>query len=214
LVVPAKWGPHGERRTTRISRGFSHLKSLRYYLVAKSNKPSWCVMETGPNSVESFLQDFRETILSATEHLRALEARTNSSSHPAEQWTAKEILGHLIDSAANNHQRFIRAQSMEELVFPGYEQNSWVELQNYNDESWLDLIQLWSLYNLHLIHVVTQIPQNVLTKPRKTHNLDQIAWKAVDSNQPVTLLYFVRDYLGHLKHHLNQIYDRTDSSGC
>lgn len=170
-------------------------------------------MESDPNSIESFLQDFRETIHSATTRLRLLEARTDSSSHPATEWTPKEILGHLIDSAANNHQRFVRAQLMDDLVFPGYEQNSWVELQNYNDESWLDLIQLWSLYNLHIIHVVRQIPEKLLTVPRKTHNLDQIAWKTVDRSQPVTLLYFVRDYLGHLKHHLNQIYDRTDQSG-
>jgi hypothetical protein len=27
-----------------------------------------------------------------------------------DKWSKKEILGHLIDSAANNHQRFIRAQ--------------------------------------------------------------------------------------------------------
>jgi hypothetical protein len=78
----------------------------------------------------------------------------------------------------------------------------------------LDLIQLWSLYNLHLIHVITQIPEKVLTTPRKTHNLDQIAWKILERDQPATLLYFVRDYLGHLKHHLNQIYDRTNKSGC
>jgi hypothetical protein len=167
-------------------------------------------METDPNNIESFLQDFRETINSATTRLRTIEARTDSSSHPASEWTAKEILGHLIDSAANNHQRFVRAQLMDELVFSGYEQNSWVDLQNYNDESWLDLIQLWSLYNLHLVHVITQIPDKVLTTPRKTHNLDQIAWKTLERDQPATLLYFVRDYLGHLKHHLNQIYDRTN----
>ena len=171
-------------------------------------------MDSDQNNIESFLQDFRETILSAATRLHELEARTNSSSHPAREWTAKEILGHLIDSAANNHQRFVRAQLMDDLVFPGYEQNSWVELQNYNDESWLDLIQLWSLYNLHIIHVITQIPETVLTAPRKNHNLDQIAWKPVDRSQPATLLYFVNDYLGHLKHHLNQIYDRTDKSGC
>ena len=171
-------------------------------------------METDRNNIESFLQDFRETIHTAANRLKTIDARTNSSLHPAKEWTAKEILGHLIDSAANNHQRFVRAQLMDELVFSGYEQNSWVELQNYNDESWLDLIQLWSLYNLHIIHVITQIPDEVLTTPRTKHNLDQLAWQAVDRNQPVTLLYFVRDYLGHLKHHLIQIYDRTNKPGC
>lgn len=51
------------------------------------------------------------------------------------QWSPKQIIGHLIDSAANNHQRFVRAQFTDDLVFPGYEQEAWVEVQHYNDES-------------------------------------------------------------------------------
>jgi hypothetical protein len=41
----------------------------------------------------------------------------------AGQRSKKEILGHLIDSAANNHQRFVRLQKEETLVMPSYQQN-------------------------------------------------------------------------------------------
>src|SRR4029077_10226718 len=58
------------------------------------------------------------------------------------KWSKKEILGHLIDSAANNHQRFIRLQMEDQLVFPGYRQNDWVELQHYSDRAWGDLVEL------------------------------------------------------------------------
>ena len=46
-----------------------------------------------------------------------------------DRWSKKEILGHLIDSASNNHQRFVRAQFTARLEFPEYEQKSWVKSQ-------------------------------------------------------------------------------------
>ena len=197
----------------RVVPEFSQEQSLRYHPDKHSCEAILVYsMDTDPNSIEVFLQDFRQTIESATTRLRSLQAASICTAQSPGEWTAKEILGHLIDSAANNHQRFIRAQLSDDLVFAGYEQNSWVELQNYNDESWFDLIQLWSLYNLHLIHLLTQIPRKVLTTERKSHNLDQIAWKTIDRTKPVTLEYFVRDYVGHLEHHLKQIYDRTETA--
>ncbi len=122
------------------------------------------------------------------------------------KWSAKEILGHLIDSAANNHQRFVRAQFTDELVFPGYEQQEWVAAQHYQQASWPSLIELWLNYNLHLLHLISHIPEAKLTTERRVHNLDRIAWQTVSRNEPVTLEYFIRDYIGHLQHHLRQIY--------
>jgi len=68
------------------------------------------------------------------------------------------------------------------------------------------LIQLWSSYNLHLVHVASAVPEDVLTKPRSPHTLDQIAFNLVDKNDPATLEYLIRDYLDHLRHHLDQIF--------
>ena len=159
-----------------------------------------------PGSYQQFLEEFRDTIVSATARLRDIpEAQSGEKSSP-DDWSAKETIGHLIDSAANNHQRFVRAQFTDDLVFPGYVQDQWVSSQNYRNESWAEVIQLWSSYNLHLVHVASAIPEDVLTKSRSPHTLDQIAFNLVDKNDPATLEYLIRDYLDHLRHHLDQIF--------
>jgi len=157
-------------------------------------------------SYQQFLREFRETIVNATGRLRNISETKSGQKNSPDDWSAKETIGHLIDSAANNHQRFVRAQFTDDLVFPGYVQDQWVSSQNYRDESWSELIQLWSSYNLHLVHVASAIPEDVLTKPRSRHTLDQIAFNLVDKNDPATLEYLIRDYLDHLRHHLDQIF--------
>src|SRR3954453_13933287 len=133
---------------------------------------------------QAFLDDFRNTIVSATARLRDIPETQSGVKNSPDDWSAKETIGHLIDSAANNHERFVRAQFTDDLVFPGYVQDQWVSSQNYRDESWSELIQLWSSYNLHLVHVAASIPEDVLTKPRAHHTLDQIAFNLVDKSDP------------------------------
>ena len=157
-------------------------------------------------SYQEFLNDFRNTIVSATARLRNIPETQSGQKSAPDEWSAKETIGHLIDSAANNHQRFVRAQVTDDLVFTGYEQDQWVNSQMYRDESWSEVIQLWGSYNLHLVHVASAIPEDVLTKPRSRHTLDQIAFHLVDKNDPTTLEYLIRDYLDHLRHHLDQIF--------
>jgi len=161
-----------------------------------------------PVPYRQFLAAFEQTIRDATAQLSSFSAE-QATEKTGDGWSRKETLGHLIDSAANNHQRFVRAQFTEDLVFPGYEQNQWVSGQKYNDASWPDLIQLWSSYNLHLLHIVSLIPGEILTKPRERHSLDQIAFNHVDKNRPATLEYLIRDYVDHLRHHLDQIFADT-----
>jgi DinB superfamily len=167
-------------------------------------------MYTQSDSMDQFLRDFRGTLEDAASRMMRLSAEQSSSSTGPDKWTPKEILGHLIDSAANNHQRFVRAQFTDDLIFPGYMQDEWVAVQRYNDEPWPELVQLWRSYNFHLLHVISVMPEKTLFQSRSKHNLDQIAWKRVDKSQPTTLEYFVRDYVGHLKHHLSQIFGEDD----
>ena len=158
---------------------------------------------------EQFLKDFRDTIVSAKARLSEIpETQSRQKSSP-DDWSPAEVLGHLIDSAANNHQRFVRAQFTDDLVFSGYEQEQWVSSQKYRNESWSEVIQLWSSYNLHLLHVTSVIPEDVLTKARTRHTLDQIAFNPVDKNDSATLEYLIRDYVDHLRHHLNQIFNEV-----
>ena len=110
------------------------------------------------------------------------------------EWSPKEILGHLIDSAANNHHRLVRAQGLPELLFPPYQQEDWVKIQDYNSASWMELVELWRLYNLHLGHVIKKIPEG------KGKSICRIG-----DGAPMSLGLLVEDYLAHLRHHLRQL---------
>ena len=152
-----------------------------------------------------------EIILNAFGKLILIEGEQAAAKLSEDKWSAKEIIGHLIDSASNNHGRFIRAQFSDDLIFQGYKQEAWVESQNYQDAEWQDLIILWRQFNLHIAHVVKQIPIGILTLERKQHNLNKIAWQSVPIEQPVTLAYFIDDYVAHLQHHLEQIFQLLKS---
>ena len=161
-------------------------------------------MSTSTNSFAEFLLAFGQTIDDASSRLKSLSAGKQSKDG---SWNNHEILGHLIDSAANNHQRFVRAQFTSDLVFPGYQQDDWVTAQNYSAESWENLVQLWASYNRHLLHLLSQISNEALTRSRVEHNLNLIAFKLVPASESTTLEYFIRDYVDHLNHHLDQIFD-------
>ena len=159
--------------------------------------------------MQDFLVDFRTTIEEAAQRLRAVpEAQASRLMNGG--WSAQQILGHLIDSAANNHQRFVRAQFTDHLDFPSYDQEQWVLAQHYQAEPWPRLLDLWLAYNRHLAHVVSGIAPEALSRPRARHSLDRIAWHTVPADQPATLEYLIRDYLGHLKDHLRQLYTALD----
>ena len=114
--------------------------------------------------------------------------------HAEGEWSKKEIVGHLVDSAANNHQRFVRAQQDKELVFPGYAQETWVQLQQYNSCSWNNLVGLWRFYNLHLADTVACIAE------------DQLSTSCtIGDGEPVSLSFLIEDYLAHLKIHIRQL---------
>ena len=161
-------------------------------------------------SYGQFLDAFRNTIVSAKARLKDVAEEQSRHKGSADGWSPIEVMGHLIDSAANNHQRFVHAQFTDDLVFADYEQDQWVSTQKYRDESWPDVIDLWSSYNLHLLHVVSVIPEDVLRKTRAQHTLGEIAFKDLDKNEPATLEFLIRDYVDHLHHHLNQIFTEVE----
>jgi hypothetical protein len=155
--------------------------------------------------MQDFLDDFRQTVEAAADRLMRISEEQSQTPRAEGKWTAKEIIGHLIDSAANNHQRFVRAQFTDDLLFSGYEQEEWVRVQGYNREPWQQLVQLWKHYNLHLQHLMLAMPEEARVKERARHSLGKIAWQTVAENQPVTLDYFMRDYVAHMKNHLRQV---------
>ncbi|MCC7501489.1 MAG: DinB family protein [Flavobacteriales bacterium] len=124
------------------------------------------------------------------------------------KWCPKEVIGHLIDSASNNHGRFVRAQGMPGLRFEGYDQDHWVRVQHYRSADWRELLTLWSALNLHLAYVMEGTPATELTRARVEHDLGRIAFHPPDLGEPATLLHFMADYVDHLEHHLRQVLKR------
>jgi len=152
-----------------------------------------------------YIDDLIATVRAAAARLRRV-ADADAARRPAPgTWSAKEIIGHLIDSASHNHQRFVRARWQDDLVFPGYDQDVWVSAQDYQAASWPDLVDLWAAYNTHLARIMRATSEATRLRTHMRHNLDELAWRPVPAGEPVTLDYFMRDYVGHLLHHLRQV---------
>lgn len=134
--------------------------------------------------------------------LEAIDEPGSLRTRGAESWSRKQVLGHLVDSALNNLHRFVRAQQADELVFPGYEQRSWVDAGGYQERPWRSIVSLWSELNAQVAHVVARIPPERLA----THC-------RIGEGPPVTLEFIARDYVKHLRHHLEQILDPEASLG-
>ena len=132
----------------------------------------------------------------ATAPRRLVDISESDAGHKPDpkRWSKKEVLGHLIDSAGNNHQRFVRAQLTTPLEFPNYEQEFWVSRQAYASEPWPDLVNLWLLLNRHLLHIVKAMPPEVYT-----HEVNV-------GHGPMTLAVLTASYLDHLENHLDQIF--------
>jgi hypothetical protein len=110
------------------------------------------------------------------------------------KWSRQEELGHLVDSASNNHQRLVRAQLEESPAMPGYDGDAWVALHGYQSRDWSEIIDLWLLLNRQLLAAARAAPD--------------AAWSrtlTVGGGAPMTLAFLIDDYVRHLAHHLRHI---------
>jgi hypothetical protein len=157
--------------------------------------------------MSDWINEYRQIVEKAFLRLSAVSDELASQPLSSGKWSPKEIIGHLIDSASNNHYRFVTAPVQENLIFHGYDQEHWVRAQQYSTADWNNLINLWRLYNLHLANVMENTSEESRLEAKSPHSLDRIAWKLVSPDKPATLEYMMTDYIGHLKNHLNQIFD-------
>lgn len=144
-------------------------------------------MKESIEKLTKFLEEFPQKLSEIP------ESETEIKPTPA-KWSKKEILGHLIDSASNNHQRFVRTQQASHLLFPPYSQDHWIRNQHYQTESWKNLVSFWESYNRHLLHIISNIPEDKL----ENHCV-------IGTDPPKTLAFLIEDYVNHLEHHLEQI---------
>ncbi|GAA0550731.1 DinB family protein [Chitinophaga japonensis] len=145
------------------------------------------------NLAEQTARGLEQTIAAAVPRLQQFTGEEAAIAPAPGKWCKKEILGHLIDSALNNHVRFIRAQQGP-LEAPGYDQDFWVQAQQYREAGWDTLIHTWAAINRNLARAMALIPAEALQQTCKIGN-----------NAPATLEYWVQDYLAHLQHHLRQL---------
>ena len=137
--------------------------------------------------------------------LSEVEEEASKRTPAPDKWCAKQVLGHLIDSALHNHARLVNALAKDDLLFEGYAQEHWVQVQRYDRAPWRELLALWSNLNRHFARTLAAVPDETLDQPRHPHSFDRIAWRLVPADEPSTLRYLIEDYLGHLEHHLAQI---------
>jgi hypothetical protein len=140
------------------------------------------------------------TVDAAEPRLRAVSEAESEKPVLKGGWPRKQVIGHLIDSASNNHQRFVRAALQDSLEFPGYDQDGMVRVEAVQQMDWLTLVALWVAYNRYLAHVIAHIPADKL----ETHC-------RIGSGNPVSLRYLAEDYVAHMVHHLGQIGAAPDS---
>jgi len=146
---------------------------------------------------QKFITKLIDTVERHAVQLKSLSETTITTRPAPDKWSKKEIIGHLVDSAQNNIQRFVRAQHEEKVVHILYRQDDWVQLQNYQAYDTADLLQLWVLLNRHLGHIWAQ--------------MDTQAWALTCFMGPATepeswtLQALALDYLRHLNHHLDAL---------
>ncbi len=131
---------------------------------------------------------------SAEPILRRISEQESAKPVLAGGWSSKQVIVHLIDSASNNHQRFVRAPLQTSLDFPGYDQDAWVRVQAVSEADWLTLVALWASYNRFLAYLIAHLPASKLETLCR-----------VGTGEPVTLSFLANDYFVHLVHHLSQI---------
>jgi len=143
---------------------------------------------------EQLANDFSARLASAEADLRAITELEATEPYKPDAWTRKQVLGHLIDSAINNHVRFVMAALDGEYTGPAYHAQGWVSMHDYANILWSELLDLWKAHNALLARVVSQVPEDKLTAECR-----------IGTDQPVTLRYVIEDYLHHLEEHITEI---------
>jgi hypothetical protein len=109
-------------------------------------------------------------------------------------WTRKKVVGHMLDSAANNRQRFVRAAIEGRYAGPKYAQEAWVDAHGYAGQPWETLLRWWDTEHEILAAVVDRIAEERVE-----------ASCVVGEDAPVTLRFLIEDYIHHQRGHAAQI---------
>ncbi len=141
-------------------------------------------------SREQLLLQLRQLLDRVPPALRSISDEQSASGSGPDKWSAKQELGHLLDSAIVNHYRWVRVLSEENPTLPGYDGPSWVSLHNYQQRKWEDLIATWQRLNEHMLMLAEGIGASGWQRP------------AIFDAKPATLEFMLNDYIHHAVDHL------------
>jgi hypothetical protein len=149
---------------------------------------------------ESISQELRQLISEWEVKLLTLDTEVYTTRKNSQNRTIKQIVGHMVDSASNNTHRIVHLQYGENpLTFPNYathgNNDRWIAIQNYQNENWKELIQLWKYSHLHITHVFLNM------NPEKLEN----KWMSNSKYGDITLKAMVEDFPKHFKLHIGEI---------
>ena len=145
------------------------------------------------------MEQVANQIRSLVDHWKHRLARVNGTQarhkQTLDRWSIAEVVGHLVDSANNNYQRIVRGQTDDrDLRFVNYDQNHWVKVGDYNAFEWRSLVELWTLANEQIAHVIARFPETHLS-----------TLCVLSDCEPCDMRFIIDDYLSHLEHHLRKL---------
>ena len=150
-----------------------------------------------PRSAHALAWQLETVLTREAAQLRATPEISAQEKPKPEGWSDKEELGHLIDSAVNNHVRFVAASLQEQFEGPSYNQDGWVSAHGYHDMSFATITDLWEAHNTLLTAVIQRMSD------------DKLALKcSIGGGEPVTLGFLIEDYIIHMQHHLDHLLGR------
>ncbi len=141
--------------------------------------------------------NYKEIIDNFYEYFKSIDSEITKVKLSEDKWSLKEIIGHLIDSASNNHQRIVRLQISDLLDFPQYDCEQWIRVQKYNNFDWEFLVTLWYHYNGLILNIINGI---------KSEHLQNLWVK--DEDNSITLEEIIRQYYIHLEKHMEHFNKR------
>ena len=149
----------------------------------------------------------QKIIENGSKRIREIDGETMLVKPSDEKWSKNEILGHLVDSAIINYQRIMLAQLKEDLIFDGYDQVNWVQLNGYRSRNTEEILKIWEAINTHISQVVSTISESIMNRKTVHHNFDTISMQVLRKDEESNLHYLIWDYIFHVEHHLAQIID-------
>jgi hypothetical protein len=166
---------------------------MGYFRATEAAKLTVISQKNGRNMTKETISRLQFLIDTIPSLLTEIDEVEFSEKPNLEKWSKKEIIGHLIDSATNNHQRFVRCQ-FENIPKIVYDQNNWNKFNYYQQINKKQIIEFWTIYNKQLVELIKNIPNQNLFKECKTSD-----------EKNYTIGFLISDYVEHLEHHLQQI---------